>query len=259
MDDVARYNQDRWNALVRAGVSFSRPWLDLDAATARERVDPEGMMGEVAGRDVLCLAAGGGQQSAAFGLLGARVTVLELSEEQLARDAEAARHYGLTPNMLQGDMRDLSPFADASFDLVWQAHSINFIPDPLRVFDGVARVLRPGGRYRLEYTNPFLHGVSENWDGKGYAVTTPYEDAEVHHRKSRWDICSVDGTVHSVEGPREFRHRLSTVVNGLIARGLAILGIWEDGSGADPQAEPGSWCHFQSIVPPWLTLWAERR
>ena len=224
MDDVARYNRERWDALVRANVEFSRPWLDLDAATARSRVDPEGMMGEVAGRDVLCLAAGGGQQSAAFGLLGARVTVLDLSDEQLARDAEAARHYGLDPRLLQGDMRDLSRFPDGSFDLVWQAHSINFVPDAPAVFGEVARVLRPGGRYRLHYTNPFLHGISENWDGKGYAVTMPYEDAEVHHRESRWDVDDVDGTVRRVEGPREFRHRLSTVVNGLIARGFAHPG-----------------------------------
>ncbi len=258
MDDVARYNRTRWNALVRAGVSFSRPWLDLDPATARARVDPEGMMGEVAGRDVLCLAAGGGQQSAAFGLLGARVTVLELSEEQLARDAEAARHYGLSPRTLQGDMRDLSPFADASFDLVWQAHSINFIPDPLRVFDGVARVLRPGGRYRLEYTNPFLHGVWENWDGTGYAIRETYADAEVRYRDPIWDVRDSEGNTQRVRGPREFRHCLGTMVNGLTERGLRLLGLWEGDLDGDPQAEPGSWGHFKSMLSPWLTLWTER-
>ena len=258
MDDIARYNRERWNALVRAGVGFSRPWLDLDETTARQRVDPEGMMRGVAGRDVLCLAAGGGQQSAAFGLLGARVSVLDLSEEQLARDDEAARHYGLSPRLLQGDMRDLSPFADASFDLVWQAHSINFVPDPLAVFDGMARVLRPGGRYRLEYTNPFLHGVWENWDGTGYAIRQPYADAEVLYSDTRWDVEDAEGNVQRVEGPREFRHRLGTMVNGLIERGLGLLGLWE-GNGGDPAAEPGSWGHFEAMLPPWITLWAERR
>lgn len=259
MDDVARYNRERWDALVRANVEFSRPWLDLDQATARARVDPEGMMGEVAGRSVLCLAAGGGQQSAAFGLLGAHVTVLDLSDEQLGRDAEAARHYGLDVGMLQGDMRDLSRFADGSFDLVWQAHSLNFVPDALTVFSEVARVLRPGGRCRLEYTNPFLHGAWRNWDGTGYAITLPYEDGEYVDPDPRWNVCDTDGTLRRVEGPREFRHRLGTVVNGLIGRGFAILGIWEGDGGGDAQAEPGSWNHFESIVPPWLILWTARR
>lgn len=58
MDDLARYNQQRWEELARKGVMFSRPWLDLTAETARQRVDPEGRMDGVAGRDVLLLAGG---------------------------------------------------------------------------------------------------------------------------------------------------------------------------------------------------------
>lgn len=55
-------------------------------------------------------------------------------------------------------MRDLSRFADASFDIVWRAHSINFVPDVRLVFTEVSRVLDIGGLYRLEFTNPFIHG-----------------------------------------------------------------------------------------------------
>ena len=40
-----------------------RPMLDLDVASARQLVDPEGVMGEAVGQAVLCLAGGGGQQS----------------------------------------------------------------------------------------------------------------------------------------------------------------------------------------------------
>ena len=41
-------------------------------------------------------------------------------------------------------MRDLSRFDDDAFDFVWQPYSINFVPDYAPVFQGVARVLRPG-------------------------------------------------------------------------------------------------------------------
>ena len=154
LDDVAGYNRDRWQALVEAGVSFSRPWLELDAETARARLDQEGHLGEVAGQDVLCLAGGGGQQSAAFALLGARVSVLDLCEGQLDRDREALAHHGLQARLVAGDMRDLSAFEDDAFDLVWHAHALSFVPDPRPVFDEVARVLRPEGRYRLYCTIP---------------------------------------------------------------------------------------------------------
>ena len=96
MDDLARYNRERWEALAQANIGYSRPILDLDPRSAREVLDPYGIMGDVRGRDILCLAGGGGQQSAAFGLLGARVTVYDLSDTQLARDQEAAAHYGST-------------------------------------------------------------------------------------------------------------------------------------------------------------------
>src|SRR5829696_8122478 len=110
MDEIAKYNKQRWEALARANVVFSRPALDLNESSARQMVDPHGFMESVAGKNVLCLASGGGQQSVAFGLLGANVTVYDLSETQLRRDLDAAAHYGLSIHAAQGDMRDLSRF-----------------------------------------------------------------------------------------------------------------------------------------------------
>jgi len=79
-DDIAEYNKARWEELAQYGVDCSRPLLDLDEVSAREVVDPHGMMGDAKGRQVLCLAAGGGQQSAAFALLGADVSVIDISQ-----------------------------------------------------------------------------------------------------------------------------------------------------------------------------------
>lgn len=94
MDDVARYNRERWAVLVREGALFARPHLRFDVEAARRFVDPRGVLGDLDGTAVLCLASGGGKQSVACALLGAHVTVLDLSSDQLALD-EAAAHYGL--------------------------------------------------------------------------------------------------------------------------------------------------------------------
>ena len=77
--------------------------------------------------------------------LGAKVTVMDITEGQLAGDRQAAAHYGYEARIEQGDMRDLSRFDDDAFDFVWQPYSINFVPDYAPIFRGVARVLRPGG------------------------------------------------------------------------------------------------------------------
>jgi SAM-dependent methyltransferase len=156
-------------------------------------------------------------------------------------------------------MRDLSAFADASFDLVWHAFSISFIPDVEPVFREVARVLRPAGLYRMECANPFSVAVDErNWDGKGYPLSLPYVDGEIEFADPDWEIWHADGTRQRVPGPREFRHTLSTLVNGLARHGFVITGLWEE-RGTDPNAAPGTWEHFKRIAPPWLTFWTRYR
>jgi SAM-dependent methyltransferase len=253
MDDIAKFNRERWDALAKANVRYSRPALDLDTEGARHLLDPEGMMGQCRNRDVLCLAGGGGQQSAAFGILGARVTVLDFSPEQLDRDRQAAAHYGLSPRLVEGDMRDLSSFADGAFDVVYHAHSINFVPSPDQVFREVARVLRIGGLYYLTCTNPFTQNLGE-WDGNGYPLHDTYADGEVQVNQP-WDIEDEDGVLtEAVEGPREFRHTLGTLLNELTTRGFVLLAFWEDCEG-DPAAEPGTWNHYKTVAAPWLRFW----
>jgi SAM-dependent methyltransferase len=259
MDDISRHNKERWEDLARNNVEWSRPMLDLTAETARQAVDPRGVLGELRSKDVLALAGGGGQQSVSFAMLGAHVTVLDFAETQIERDRVALAHHGLAARLEQGDMRDLSRFADGSFDVVWHAYSINFVPDSAPVFDEVTRVLRPGGVYRIEWHNPFYSGLSEEeWNGAGYTIgQQPYADAEVTWHDAGWDITDADGTVRRVQGPRAFNHTLSTVMNGLIGRGYQILRV-DESIGTDRDAAPGSWEHFVVHAPPWLTLWARR-
>jgi SAM-dependent methyltransferase len=260
MDELAKYNKERWEDLARANIVFSRPALNLNQASARKMLDPHGMMGSVEGKNVLCLASGGGQQSVAFGLLGAHVTVFDLSDTQLQRDALAAAHYGLSIRAVQGDMRDLSCFDESAFDVVWQAHSINFVPDTRPVFDEVARVLRPDGLYRVDCANPFIAGVDErDWNGEGYQLKLPYIDgAEIENADPCWEVWDEAGTCQKIEGPKEFRHGLGTLVNSLIERNLVIKGMWEEMC-ENPDAAPGTWEHFKLIAPPGFTIWSTYR
>jgi SAM-dependent methyltransferase len=260
MDDLAQYNKQRWEEIAGTRMIYSRPFLGLDRCLAREVVDPEDILGDVTGWEVLCLASGGGQQSSAFGLLGATVTVLDLSETQLERDREAAAHYNLSITTAQGDMRDLSRFPEDGFDLVYQPYSLNFVPDVRPVFQAVARILRQGGLYRLAWANPFTQAVDDElWDGNGYRLIQPYVDgAELTVLFPHWDVEGEDGTRSRIDSPREFRHALSTLINSLVAQGFMILGFWEEIS-EEPDPEPGSWEHFKSVAVPYLTLWAAYR
>lgn len=255
MDEIAEYNVERWRRLVELGALYTRPLLNLDAASARAVADPRGWLGELKGRRVLCLAGGGGRESAAFAVLGARVTVFDLSEEQLAQDRRAAAHYGLEVETVRGDIRDLSPLDGAGFDVVSHSYSLNFVPDARAVFRQVARVVRRGGLYRMMCANPFVMGAStKDWDGRGYALAAPYLDgAPVEGTDEEW-VYERAGR-EEVRPPREYRHGLGTLVTGLAEQGFRLLRASEDESiHQKPDARPGTWDHFVSIVRPWLTF-----
>jgi len=207
------------------------------------------------------LAAGGGQQSVAFALLGANVTVVDISEAQLRRDAEAASHYNMNLNLLQGDMRDLSRFGEDSFDIMWHPYSLNFVPDARVVFREVARVLRVGGIYHFTCANPFLIGLGgKDWSGDGYVLRLPYVDgAEITYQDESW-IYGDENPDEPIRKCKEYRHTLSTLVNGLIEQGFLVLNLSELNYGTpDFEAEPGTPEHLTSIAPPWLNFWATYR
>ena len=266
MDKLTRHNQARWEALAKANVAYSRPFLDLTLESAWDVVDEQRVLrklgwgsagtANIAGKNILCLAGGGGQQSAAFGLLGANVTVLDFSPTQLERDVEALQHYGLSAQLEQGDMRDLSRFADDSFDLVYHAFSINFVPNPDPVFAEVGRVLKSNGIYRVHCHNPFVMGLDEtNWNGEGYPLKSPYQEGAVQFDELNWTFEDVDGAKKEVEGPVEFRHTMHRLIAGIAGNHMVILGMWEELT-KDENADAGSWEHFKLIAPPWFTIWA---
>lgn len=263
MDELAKYNQKRWSALVAAGVSFGQPFSDFDREKALDFLDEWAEVKRLgftdfAGQNVLCLASGGGQQSVCFGLLGANVTVLDLTPEQLDGDRAMATHYNLDFRIEQGDMRDLARFADSSFDVVYQPYSINFVPDPLPVLSEVGRVLRENGRYYLQFSNPLFNMHESDWTEKGYPIRQPYLQGQSSIPDDFiWDVEQPDGSIKKMEGPQEFTHTSGTLVNGLGANDLYIFAMYEGPTG-DSGAEPGTWEHMKTYLPFWPAFWSRK-
>ncbi len=258
---VARDNQPRWDALSKAGVLYARPFMELDEAKCQAFLNTDGLLDDPVGQDVLVLAGGGGQQGACFAWLGAKVTVLDLSMEQLKREREAATVHGHHIRLEQGDMRDLSRFSPNSFDIVYHPHSINFVPDAGEVFREVAQVLRPGGQYRVDMHNPFTQLVPEDrFDVElGYGLLHLYRDQEVDLKTvfgtDQWVVDLEDGQRISVDHPRSWVHTLGTFTQALHRSGFVIECLNEELS-ETRAPEPGSWDHYLQVACPYLRIWA---
>ncbi len=239
-DEITIANRAHWEAEVVKKNGFTVPWLDLDKDDilryADGRLDlvpyhlyqvyPAYLLRDVADKEVLCLAAGGGQQSAVFGLLGARVTVIDFTQGQLDGDIAAAKYYGYPIETLRLNMRDLSAIADTSFDLIYQGPSMSWVPSVHEIYRGVSRIIRPGGQYRVDFGNPATHFLE--WDGECYRITEPYAE-----RVWRYP-----------DGAFDFRHYLGDIFNGLVDNGFRIERV-EERSWTQPDinAAPGSWTH----------------
>ena len=235
-DDIAAVNRRNWDWAVRKGCGYTIPWLDLNAelvrrcATGEESHVPERLenimrtlseyLPSIGGKDVLCLASGGGQQSAVFGLLGARVTVFDLCEGQLRGDRKAATHYGYPVRAIQGDMRDLSCLPRESFDLVYGT-GLAFVPDLQPVYTEVARVLRQGGVFRVDFTNPATEfdDAPPSTDGS-YGLPIPYSVKRVQYPADEGGEPSI-----------QFRHYLDEIFNGLLGQGFLLRRVFDDPSG----------------------------
>lgn len=79
---------------------------------------------------------------------GTRLVGLDISEEMLRRSRANAATEGLADraDYVHGDACSM-PFPDASFDGVFANGGLHEWADPIAVFNEIARVLKPGGRY----------------------------------------------------------------------------------------------------------------
>ena len=232
--DPVAHNRAAWDRQVESGDEWTRPVSSEVIARARqgdwavvligyEPVPRDWFPADLHGLDVLCLASGGGQQGPTLAAAGANVTAFDNSPRQLAQDTFVAEREGLAIRTVLGDMRDLSAFAEASFDLVFNPVSNLFCPDLQPVWDECARVLRPGGTLLVGFMNPDTY----IFDG------AKLESGEfaVRHALPYSDLTSIDveerARTFGLDAPLEFSHTLAEQIGGQLQAGFHITAFRE--------------------------------
>ena len=239
--DPVAHNRAAWDREVEDGNEWTRPVGPEVIARARagdwsvvligyEPVARDWFPARLAGADVLGLASGGGQQGPVLAAAGATVTVLDNSSRQLGRDEEVAARDGLAIRTVLGDMRDLSAFADASFDVVFNPVSNVFCPDLAPVWRESFRVLRPGGILMTGFMNPDVFIFDMAAHDRGELV--------VRH-KIPYSTLDLDGGRRQEEfgdGPVEYSHSLTEQLGGQLAAGFVLTHLTEAPLHAGPTA-----------------------
>ena len=151
--------QDWWDKTSEAYQDACEIPVDIHYGPSSPNEDELKLLGKLAGKRVLELGCGGGQCSVAFALRGARVTGIDFADGQLAFARTLAAENGVEAEFLRQDVKDLSPFADASLDIVFSAFNLMYLDDRPQVFREVRRVLKPGGIFAFSLDHPLFRKV----------------------------------------------------------------------------------------------------
>jgi SAM-dependent methyltransferase len=233
--NIQEYNSKAWDALCENEIEWSIPVTGEQIEKARKgdweviltplKSVPREWFGDVGGKDVLCLASGGGQQAPILAAAGASVTSFDNSAKQLEKDKFVADRDDLHIVLEKGDAADLSRFADASFDLIFHPCSNCFMPDLVPIWRECFRVLRPGGALLAGFNNPLVYIFDTAAEEKEGVLLVkhrlPYSDAESLSENELEERVAAND-------PLEFSHSLDAQIGGQIAAGFIIAGFYED-------------------------------
>lgn len=233
--DLLQYNAQAWDLQAKTNSPWSQPVSNEQIAAACQGqweifITPTPLaktwLGNISGKRILCLASAGGQQAPVLAAAGAKVTVFDLSTEQLAKDAMVAAQNQLDLTIIQGDMRDLSMFNDANFDLIIHPVSNQYVPNVQPVWQECFRVLSHGGVLLSSFYNPavFIADRDPRYATQGLIkpkFKIPYSDLT--------DLDPVSLTAKtSKQEAMIFGHSLAEQIDGQLQAGFVLANYHEE-------------------------------
>jgi SAM-dependent methyltransferase len=240
---IAKANARAWDAEAANGHQWTVPLTDDEFREAAQagfpvsltgsRHIPASWFGDLAGRRVLCIACGGGQQTVLLAARGAIVTSLENSRQQLQRDIDTCAKFGLEMTAVEGSMDDMHSLSASAFDVVVLGLGAQFVTDLKPVFAHVRRVLTTDGFFVGAFVNPVCYVF--DWEAHTQGRL------EVRHRVPYSDLTSLPEAerlhLFPRDAPLEFGHSLEEIIGGLAAEGLSINGYLEEFDAGDQMGE----------------------
>jgi len=197
---------------------------------------PRNWFGDMKGKKILGLAAGGGQQMPVFAALGAECTVLDYSQEQLKSEKLVAEREGYDIRIVCADMTQILPFEDESFDLIFHPVSNCYVRDVQHVWNECARILKKGGRLLSGLDN----GLNYAFDDEQTKLVRPLPfDPLRDEELLRTSLENGDGV--------QFSHTIEEQLGGQIKAGLTLRDVYGD-------IDPGRGLGKYNVPTYWATL-----
>ena len=253
--DYLRVNRDAYNKMATAENPLCRPASDAELANPLGTVDAAGWLGNsIVGKQVLCLAAGGGRQSSLYAAAGAEVTVVDISPAMLELDRRVAAERNFSLRVFETTMEDLSMLAANHFDIVIHPVSTCYVPEVVTVFQQVARVIRVGGVYVSQHKQPgSLQASTDRHSDGGYRIQHRYYRDEPVPPPT--EMTKNAGRLRE-SGAVEYLHRWEQIIGGMCGSGFVIEALSEPRH--DQSSGNSSFADRAGFIAPYVRIKARR-
>ncbi len=170
------------------------PYLAFEGEALETMLEFEGSL---SGKKVCVVGSGDNYAAFALAGLGAEVTSVDISEQQLQIAATRAEELGLQVHFVRADAADLRPLAGNSFDLVCSTNGFFvWLADLKMVFSEIARILKRGGCYVFYEVHPFQRPWKDQVEpiemAKPYGDKGPYESgADKKTYEFHWTLADI--------------------------------------------------------------------
>jgi SAM-dependent methyltransferase len=222
--DYTEINSKTWDTWVEQGIEWGVPISHEEFIKAKSgewgvyltptKFVPKEWFLPFEGARLLGLASGGGQQMPLFSALGAKCTVFDYSERQLASEKAVAQREGYDITIVRGDMTKPLPFEDESFDLIFHPVSNVYIEDVYPVWRECFRVLRKGGVLLAGLDNG-INFLFNDYEKLIVENKLPYNPLK-------------DPSLYREEDGMQFSHTMEEQIGGQLKAGLRLTDLFED-------------------------------
>ncbi|NRB48911.1 MAG: class I SAM-dependent methyltransferase [Saprospiraceae bacterium] len=230
LNDMHLANQKRWDASAKRWAECT----DSRGIWKRCVEDPSIVfsptvlkyLSDIEGKKVAVLGSGDNEAVFALAGLGAQVTSIDISTEQLQYAAERADLLGLSIEFIQSDVTNLAAIKVAQFDLIYTGgHVAVWVSDLKRYYQEASRILKPGGWFLVDEYHPFRRVWKK--------VPDALEVQNDYYRRGPYEYSMGDDVLYQEKGVYtcyEFHWTIGDFINAVIQAGCQIKEVDEHGT-----------------------------
>jgi len=180
--------------------------------------DKLGLLGNISVRKVIDLGCGAGQNCIALTRLGAAVTGVDYSSNQLDAARELASRAKAVIDFIESDITNLAVLKTDAYDIAISACAMAFVRDIEAAFAEAYRILKPGGKFILSIMHPVQYILDGEKNRVSFNSTYPFK-----RRLIRWHWDFAEESIKF----QYYLRSLSEYHNRLVDAGFVVIRVLE--------------------------------